>query len=210
MFQEERYACFKKMFQPCRQAVKTALKKIIDKQIFMICPGHGPVLEEYVKETIGHYQAWATELRLENYVAVFYASAYGYTEAMARRLAGGVRSEGIPVKLYDVTKREPASMERPLNEASGIMLGSPTIHGDAAKSIWDLISCAKPIKLNSKPALAFGSYGWSGEACKNLSQRLRMLRYNVLGEGISSVLKPTTEDKRRITEISKEFVALLR
>lgn len=207
MFREERYSCFRKMFAPAKSAMQNALKKIEHKNVYKICPGHGPVLEEYVRETLGYYRAWSLELKLEKYVAVFYASAYGFTEFIAGRLARELRGEGIPVKVFDVTKKDLRSLEKPLNEASGIMIGSPTIHGDAAKPIWDLISYAKTIKLNSKPALVFGSYGWSGEAGKNISNRLRSLQYQVIGEGLTCILKPSTEDKRRIGEAARSFAA---
>jgi len=107
-----------------------------------------------------------------------------------------------------VTKKPLREMGKILNKAGGLMIGTPTIHKDAPKPIWDLISCAKTINLNSKPVLVFGSYGWSGEACRNLCERLKALQFQVVGEGLTCMLKPSAEDKRRIGEAAREFAMI--
>jgi len=208
VFREERYRYFRKMFGSSKTPVRSAMKKLESKQIRMICPGHGPVLEHYVKETLGYYHSWSMEVPVEDYVAIFFASAHGYTEMMARQLANEMRREGIPVKICDVTKKPLREMGKILNKAGGLMIGTPTIHKDAPKPIWDLISCAKTINLNSKPVLVFGSYGWSGEACRNLCERLKALQFQVVGEGLTCMLKPSAEDKRRIGEAAREFAMI--
>jgi len=208
VFQEERYRYFQTMFEGSKTAVRGAMKKLEGRPIGMICPGHGPILEHYLKETMGYYHSWSMELPTEDYAAVFYASAYGYTGMMARQLANDLRREGIPVKIFDVTKKPLKEMEKAFNLAGGVLIGTPTIHKDAPKPIWDLISCAKAINLNSKPVLVFGSYGWSGGACKNVCERLKALQFRVIGEGLTCVLKPSAEDKRRIGEAAREFAAI--
>lgn len=208
VFREERYRYFQTMFEGRKTSVRGAMKKLKERPIRMICPGHGPILEHHLKETMGYYHSWSMEIPIEDYIAVFFASAHGYTEMMARQLANELRREGIPVKLYDVTKKPIREMEKALNLAGGVMIGTPTIHKDAPKPIWDLISCAKAINLNSKLALVFGSYGWSGEACENVSERLKALKFQVIGEGLTCVLKPSAEDKRRIGEAAREFAAV--
>lgn len=210
VFREERYRYFAEVFGGAKGAVRAALRKLDGLSLYMICPGHGPVLEHYLKETLGYYYAWSMEIPAEDYVAIFYMSAYGYTEKMARQMANELRREAIPVRIFNVSKKEHELMEKVINEASGLLIGSPTVHKDAPKPIWDLISCLKAINLDSKPALVFGSYGWSGEAGKNISDRLRALNFRVLGDGVTCVLKPSAEDKRRIGEAAKEFAAAMK
>lgn len=208
VFREERYRYFCKMFDGSKAFVREAIKKLEGKKLQMICPGHGPVLEHYLKETLGYYYSWSMEIPTEDYAAVFYVSASGYTEMMARQLANDLRRDGIPVKIYDVTKKPLAELEKVLNGAGGLLIGTPTIHRDAPKPIWDLISCTKAINLNSKPVLVFGSCGWSGEACGNVCERMKKLRYRVLGDGVTCLMKPSAEDKRRIGEAAREFATV--
>ena len=53
-----------------------------------------------------------------------------------------------------------------MKRADGIIVGTPTIAGDAPKPVWDALSLLATVKSRIKLGSAFGSYGWSGEAVK--------------------------------------------
>ena len=59
--------------------------------------------------------------------------------------------------------RQTQRSERRTFVADGILLGTPTIVGEALKPIWDLTLAMFPATHGGKYAGAFGSYGWSGE-----------------------------------------------
>ena len=54
---------------------------------------------------------------------------------------------------------------------------------------------------NGKPAGAFGSYGWSGEAVKHMERRFQDLQLKVPVPGIRVNFAPTEED----LQLAKEF-----
>lgn len=75
-----------------------------------------------------------------------------------------------------------------------LLLGSPTINGDAVKPLWDLLSSLAVINIKGKLGAAFGSYGWTGEAVRLIEERLRGLKMRVLREGLRIRLIPTEEE----------------
>lgn len=205
MLRRERKNYYDCIFSPFKKFVVSGMEKIKDKKIELICPSHGPVLSKYIKETMEDYKIWSREGIDADYIGIFYVSAYGYTKHMAEAFAEEFKKAGVPVRSFDLIACDINEATAALHEAKAVLFGSPTINQDALKPVWDLISCTEAIHVrNAKtPALTFGSYGWSGEACKYLNERLRALKYNVVGDGVTCVFKPTAEDELQIKDAAK-------
>ena len=75
-----------------------------------------------------------------------------------------------------------------------MVLGSPTINGDATKPIWDLLASLTVVNLEGKIGAAFGSYGWSGEAVAMLEDRMKGLKFRIPMPGMRVKLIPTQEE----------------
>jgi flavorubredoxin len=74
---------------PFAQYVKAACDRVDALDIDLICPGHGPVVDEHIKEQIETYRQLAIKsmpVNDPNHVTIVYASAYGYTKAIAEYL----------------------------------------------------------------------------------------------------------------------------
>ena len=95
----------------------------------------------------------------------------------------------MDVRLYDMVEADQGKVLEELVYADGILLGSPTIVGEALKPIWDLTTSMFAETHGKKLAGAFGSYGWSGEAVPHLTERLRQLRMRVV-DGFRVRFKP--------------------
>lgn len=53
--------------------------------VYKICPMHGPIIKNSLFELIDNYKTWIYDLtNTSGKVAVFYASAYGNTAALAQ------------------------------------------------------------------------------------------------------------------------------
>ena len=184
---------FDNIIGPFKLYMQKALKKIEGLDISMICTGHGPVIDEKVDLIINTYQEWS---RTDNpnprkTVIMPYVSAYGYTRSLAERIAEGIRDSGeVDVRLYDMVEADQGKVLGELGYADGILLGSPTIVGEALKPIWDLTTSMFAETHGGKLAAAFGSYGWSGEAVPHLTERLKQLRMRVL-DGFRVRFKPS-------------------
>ncbi|MGN1350854.1 MAG: FAD-dependent oxidoreductase [Anaerovoracaceae bacterium] len=175
-----------------------ALKEVETLEIDMICPGHGPVLDSHIDELMGHYRDWcgitdgsAFAKNAKKTVVMPYVSAYGYTAELAEKIAEGVRESGdIEVKMYDMVTADKDLVQAELAAADGILMGTPTIVGEALAPIWQLTMGMFPPTHKGKLASAFGSYGWSGEGVPHIIERLKQLNMKVL-DGFRVRFKPS-------------------
>jgi len=193
---------FNMIMGPFKSHVLSAIGKIKDKEIDMILPGHGPVLDENPWEIVDIYKNWATEETIFNKktVVIPYVSAYGYTETLAKAIEKGINSEdNVDVILHDMVYADKATVLGQIRWADGVLFGTPTINGDALPPIWDLVMSMSPIVHGKKLAAAFGSYGWSGEAVPNIEARFKMLRLKKFDDGLKINFKPSE------TEIDDAF-----
>ena len=99
-----------------------------------------------------------------------------------------------------------------IEEADGMILGTPTINGDAVKPIWDLLSSLAVVNLKTKLGGVFGSYGWTGEGVRMVEDRLRGLKLRVPIAGLRVKLIPTDDEILECEafglELAKELMGL--
>ena len=101
---------------------------------------------------------------------------------------------GLRLSLYDLEGSPVEPLVDLVEEADAILIGSPTINGDAVKPVWDLLSSFAGIHVKGKVAGAFGSFGWSGEAVRMIEDRLRGLKMRVPVAGVKVKLIPAREE----------------
>lgn len=193
------------IFGPFKKFVLDGLDKLAAIDFDTICTSHGPVLNAGITDAIALYREWSTPKETSPNVAIFYVSAYGYTRSMAKAFATELTTLGIPAKTYDIIKHPIPQLKEALESASGIMIGSPTINRDAVKPVWDLLSSTDAIINKGKPCMVFGSYGWSGEACKMVEDRLTSLGLKPVNDFYRTLMKPSDCDFDNISAIAKTF-----
>ena len=164
--------------------VLDAVKKVRGLHIDVIGPSHGPVLRKNPWDAVDRYEQWASDLLAVNNpkkVYVGYVSCYGYTRVLAETIAGVAQKAGFDVEIEDVSKEDAAVCAAKIHKADAFAIGSPTLNRDALKPMWDVLTSLSTYIVKGKPAAVFGSFGWSGESIKYLSERLRAVGADVLG-----------------------------
>lgn len=189
------------IMRPFKEYVLHALELIEPLPLQLIAPAHGPILRDRPEHYIQRYhQLSIPQLHSElsahqKTLLIFYISSYGNTQRMAEAIyAGALQVEDVRVSLYDLEGGEVAPFVDLIEEADGLIFGTPTINGDAVKPIWDLLSSLTVVNLKSKLGGVFGSYGWSGEGVRLVEDRLRGLKLRVPIPGIRVKLIPTDEE----------------
>ena len=85
--------------------VQNLLKKLAGIETAMICPLHGPILNENLGYYLGLYQTWSSYGVETPGVFVAYASIHGGTAAAAEKLAEILKEKGCPkVAVADITR----------------------------------------------------------------------------------------------------------
>lgn len=205
---------FNVILKPFSKFMLKAIEKIKPLPLEMICPGHGPILRSGWKDKIERSQklasAYLEDINRGNRILVAYVSAYGYTREMARHVAEGLKHSGnITVELVDIENILLGDLEEHVVRADAILVGSPTINQNTLLPVYRLFSVINPIRDKGKPAAAFGSFGWSGEAVKMIEDHLRNLKLKVIGEGNTARFFPNSKEAERLVSFGEEFVRIL-
>lgn len=191
--------------------VKNALMYISSLDIGMICTTHGFVVEKNVSYCIEKYKKWSNKvLNKEKTAAIYYISAYGCTAKMAHCIAEGIRSENVPVRVYDCALAGRQDMIDDLDVVDGILFGSPTLKRNVAKQVIDIASSMDLININEKTVGIFGSYGWSGEASNILEQYLKNMRINIFEKPQTTIFNPSQECMDELREYGRRFARELK
>lgn len=189
------------IMRPFKDYVLRALDLIEPLHLNLIAPTHGPILRDRPDRYIQRYrQLSSPTLHSElsphqKSLLIFYISSYGNTRRMAEAIyQGAMQVDDVRVSLYDLEGGEVAPFVDLIEEADGLVLGTPTINGDAVKPIWDLLSSLTVVNLKTKLGGVFGSYGWTGEGVRLVEDRLRGLKLRVPIPGLRVKLIPTDDE----------------
>lgn len=196
---------YQAIFGPFKKFVLAGLDNLAPLDFDMVCNSHGPVLKNSFKQAMALYREWSTPKPVEKNVAIFYVSAYGYTRSMAMTFEKELIALGIPTKSYDIIHHDSAEIKEAFENASGVLIGSPTINRDALKPVWDVLSTVDAVINRGKPCLVFGSYGWSGEGCAMLQERAKSLGLKIVADFFRVVMKPSAADFDTIKQLAGEF-----
>ncbi len=184
------------IFSPFKPFVISGIEKIKDLELNMICPSHGPVIRQDFEDYKCKYLTWSKLTdQIPGKIAICYTSAYGYTDRIAKEIKKGIEQEGFDVTLVDLLEKSIHEAVYEINSSEGFLIGSPTLNGDAVEPIWNLLLALNPYDNCSKLCAAFGSFGWSGEAVRNIESRLSMIKTEVFRPGLRIRFNPEEKTK---------------
>ena len=142
----------------------------------MLLVGHGPVVDCDVKKVIDAFEEDAKKHLVTSNpaeVTLVYASCYGYTKQMAFALEKDLKEAGKTVHAFEIDALNFQALKpeilQAMQSSSMILFGSPTVVNDALEPFYDLLLSKTVTFYQNKRFAAFGDFGWSGEATKNLT-----------------------------------------
>jgi flavorubredoxin len=203
---------FDVILKPFSRFMVKAIEKIRPLEISMICPGHGPVLRDNLREIVDLTEKYANDYLHQvadkpvKSILITYVSAYGFTKQAAEHISEGLMEAGnFKVEIADIENILPEDLDSKLTSADAILVGSPTINQNTLFPVYRLFAHINPIRDRGKPAGAFGSYGWSGEAPKIILDNLRNLKLKVFEETAGFKFSPEAAKKEILIEFGRKF-----
>lgn len=208
---------FDVILRPFSRFAERALDKIHNLEIKAICPGHGTIHNENVKEMISLTDRYVKSYlnligpREKKKVLILYVTAYGYTRIMGEKIAEGIKTvEGVIAELMDIEEMPLGDLESELIQADAILVGSPTINQNTLLPVYRLFSVINPLRDRLKVAGSFGSYGWSGEAPKIINDTLRNLKFKVYEETAAFKFYPGVEKSASLVDFGRRFAGFVK
>ncbi|MEG6584461.1 anaerobic nitric oxide reductase flavorubredoxin [Dendrosporobacter sp. 1207_IL3150] len=201
--------------------ILTPFSKLVDRKIkevvgfnlpvTMICPSHGVIWRDNPLQIVTKYAEWAADYQ-ENQITVFYDTMWDGTRKMAEAIAEGIKSADptVNVKLYNTARRDKNDIITEVFKSKAIVVGSPTVNKGILSSIAGIMEEIKGLAFKNKKAAAFGTYGWSGESVKVLTELLKEAGFTVVNDGIKGLWNPDEKTTADCVQFGRNFVEQLR
>lgn len=202
-YTKDMYFYFDCIMRPFKDKALAAIKKIANERIEVICPSHGPVLRSDPRQYIQLYEQWCAPKPHPKTVAILYISPHGNTEIMAKAVEKGASLPGITVKSVHANHVTMDEIRDLMEEADALIFGIPTINRDIPKPMWDVLAALTSVKLNTTIGAVFGSYGWSGEACKIAEERLKGINFKLPAPFVRTTFTPRPEAIAQCEELGR-------
>ena len=162
--------------------------------VSMICPSHGVIWRDNPTQIVEQYLKWADNYQ-EHQVTLIYDTMWDATKKMAEAIAEGIKSVDptLNIKLYNVGKADKNDVISEVFKSKLIVAGSSTINKGILSGMASTLEIMKGLRFKNKKAAGFGSYGWSGESPKQMTQHLKDCGFEVSEEGLSVLWQPDTD-----------------
>ena len=147
-------------------------------EIDMICPDHGVIWRKDPARIINAYSQWAKQTARRKAVLV-YDTMWHSTEKMADAIASGISVEGVAVRPMYLRKWHRSDIMTEVLDAAAVLVGSPTLNNGLFPTVSDFLTYMKGLKPLDKIGAAFGSYGWSGEAVKQITKEMQNMQWEI-------------------------------
>lgn len=175
--------------------------------IEMICPSHGIIWRDNPLQIVTKYVEWAKSYQ-ENQITIVYDTMWEGTRKMAEAIAEGIKSKDkdVAVKLFNCSKKDKNDIITEVFKSKMILVGSSTINNGILSAAASILEIIKGLKFTDKKAAAFGSYGWSGESVKIITEQLKEAKFDVVSEGIKELWNPDEAALERCKEFGANLV----
>jgi len=202
-FTSARQFYFDCIFRPFKDKVLSAVEKIRHDVIDMVCPSHGPIIRQDPWKVIQQFEKWSKPKSSTKKVFILYISPHGNTEKMAKAVAKGADIDGVEVISYHISNLSLGEVQNIMEEADALIFGIPTIVRDIPKPMWDVLAMLSTVTLKTNLAGLFGSFGWSGEACKMAEERLKSMNFKLPVPAVRTQFTPLAETLEHCEEMGR-------
>jgi len=187
-----------------------ATLKEMNLELDVLCPDHGLLFRgEDCAWVMEKYQAYA-EQKPKNRAVIIYDSMWHSTEKMAKAVVTGLVDEGVSVRLMSMKANHHSEVMLEVFDAAAVVVGSPTHNNGILPLMADMLTYMKGLRPQNKIGSAIGSYGWSGECVKILTQWLQDMNMEVVEPAVKAQFVPDHEVMGKCYEQGKAIAAAIK
>ncbi|MBN1163955.1 MAG: FprA family A-type flavoprotein [Candidatus Krumholzibacteriota bacterium] len=194
---------------PYGAQVKNALRAVEGLEIDMIAPSHGVVWRSLVGEILREYGKWANG-ETEKKALIVYDTMWGSTEKVAFALMEGLAEEDIHVTIRNLNTSHISDIMTEVLTSRLILVGSPTLNNGMLPSMGAFLTYLSGLRPKGRMGLAFGSYGWGGQAAGEIEKVLRELKWELPLDKINVKYIPDLEELEEIKAEGKKLGKLVK
>jgi flavorubredoxin len=174
----------------------------------MICPDHGVMWRENPGKIIDAYVGWSTQAPARKAVVV-YDTMWHSTEIMANAIVDALCREGVYARPMHLRSFHRSDVITEVLDAGAVIVGSPTLNNGIFPTVSDFMTYMKGLKPKNKVAAAFGSYGWSGESVKLITEWLESMKFQLMEPGVKVQYVPDESGLDACLDLAARVAAAL-
>jgi anaerobic nitric oxide reductase flavorubredoxin len=195
---------FASVFNGQREWILKAIEKfsLMNLEIKVLAPSHGPIYSDNAVQTMNKWASWSKGNYTKT-VVVPYGSMYGFTAKLLNAIGEGVKEAGGTLLSFNLSEDTAVDALTALVEAPALIVGSSTYEHEIFPKVVDFLNLLKTKKFSNRCASAFGTFGWSGEATRKISDALTTLGFEVVEQPLSVFGSPTEEDLKKAKQMGK-------
>ena len=152
--------------------VQTLLKKAAAREIRVICPLHGPVLNENLAYYIGKYNTWSTYAPEEKGTLIAYGTLHGNTAKAAMKLAEKLEAAGETVVTVDLARDHMSHAVADAFRFDKVVLAAPTYDGGIFPEMENFINHLKAKAFQKRKVGFIENGSWAPMAAKQMKAML--------------------------------------
>ena len=188
--------------------VQAVLKKAAALDIQIICPLHGPVLNENLGYYLDLYNTWSSYGVETEGVAVFYTSVYGHTKEAAEFMAAKLQELGCTkVAISDLARDDMAEAVEDAFRYGKIVLATTTYNADVFPFMREFIEHLTERNYQNRKIGFIENGSWAPTAAKVMKGMLEGCKNTTFAETEVKILSAMTEEnKTQIEQLAKELI----
>ena len=177
--------------------VQALLKKAATLDIQIICPLHGPVLNENLGYYLNLYDIWSSYKTESEGVAIFYTSVYGHTKAAAELLKEELEKNGTPkVVLADLAREDMAECVEDAFRYGKIVLATTTYNAGIFPFMDTFIAHLVERNFQNKKIGLIENGTWAPLAAKIMNEKLSKCRNVQFMSPVVKILSSMTDENK--------------
>lgn len=157
-------------------AVQTLLKKLEGLELQWICPLHGPVIKEGLRNYVNLYKIWSSYLPESKGVVIAYATMHGNTGEVARVLAAKLQEQGVRIRLHDLARENMSQVLTDAFRYDRLVLVSASYDGGMCTCMQDFLHHLQNKTFQNRKVALIENGSWSPCAAKSMRTILETMK----------------------------------
>jgi len=206
---EEAAKYYANIVLPYGEQVKKALAALATLDIEMVAPSHGLIWRMYFPKIVEAYRRWSAH-ETEKRALIVYDTMWGSTERMAYSLLEGLEEAGVPVTIRNLKTMHISDIMTDVLRSKAVLIGSPTLNNGVLPTVGGFLTYLAGLRPRNRIGFAFGSYGWGGQAVKEIEVIMKNLGWNIPREGVNIQYIPDEGELQEVKEIGNKLGEMIK
>lgn len=175
--------------------VQALLKKAAGLDIEIICPLHGPVLNENLGYYINLYDIWSSYQVEQEGIVIAYTSVYGNTKKAVYQLADKLRANGCPkVVINDLARCDMAEAVEDAFRYSKLVLATTTYNAEIFPFMREFINHLTERNFQNRTVAFIENGSWAPLAAKVMKEMFAKSKNITFAENTVKILSALNEE----------------